>query len=131
MSTFKQSTASSPQFWPRGEDKTGWLATDHSRNGRDVSFDAVNNNKGFSSVSVQNVHAMGRLPHMMDGTADSQRRSAKSMLSAAGKALSPQLMQGSVSPPLPAYVPYRQEARGILVESDDVFRPRVTKEENL
>ena len=46
-------------------------------------------NKGYSSVSVQNVHATVRLPPALDGSADSVQRSAVSLLNAAGKNGSP------------------------------------------
>ncbi|EXJ94358.1 hypothetical protein A1O1_02752 [Capronia coronata CBS 617.96] len=81
MLTFKQSSASSTPLWLRGDDRVGWFASEPSQE--------AGINKGYTSVSVQNVHAIGRLPHMLDGTTDSQRRSAKLMLSAAGKRRSP------------------------------------------
>ena len=46
-------------------------------------------NKGYSSVSVQNVHATVRLPPALDGSADAVQRSAVSLLNAAGKNGSP------------------------------------------
>lgn len=73
---------------------------------------------------------MGRLPHMLDGTSESQRRSAKSMLSAAGKSISPQPTQGLVAAPEAFYGPFHRQARGITIESDDVFRPRLPQEED-
>ena len=84
--------------------------------------------KGFSSVSVQNVHAMGRLPHV-DGPSDGQRLSALSMLAAARKAVSPQPAPRSVPSSESFYGPYKGKGRGVSVVGDDVFRPRMTQEE--
>ena len=66
---------------------------------------------------------------MLDGTSDNQRRSAKSMLSAAGKGFSPQIMLPQSGVPDVFYGPFRREIRGLTVESDDVFRPRIPTEE--
>lgn len=49
-------------------------------------------NKGYSSVSVQNINAVGRLPQNLDGTADA-RLIAQSHLAAAGKAKSPRFLR--------------------------------------
>ena len=54
----------------------------------DLAADQLSN-KGYSSVSVQNVHATVRLPPALDGSADPVRRSAVSLLNAAGKDRSP------------------------------------------
>jgi len=48
--------------------------------------------KGYSSVSIQNVHAVGRLPHNFDGSVDA-RQSAQVQLAAAEKARSPRLLR--------------------------------------
>ena len=86
--------------------------------------------KGFSSVSVQNVHAMGRLPHV-DGPSDGQRLSALSMLSAASKAASPQATPRSVPSSESFYGPCPREARGATNMSDDVFRPQLPQREDM
>jgi len=125
---FKQVAACSSHVRSRGEDKARLSANEHSKNGLEISHEAVNT-KGFSSVSVQNVHAMGRLPHMLDGTTDSQRRSAKSMLWAAGKGKNPRIMDTQGGAPDGFYRPSRREVRGPTVDSDDVFRPRIAGEE--
>ena len=129
LSALKLSSASSPPIWSRGDDKAGWLANEHSRNGRLTGSEALNS-KGFSSVSVQNVNAIARLPHV-DGTSDGQRVSAKSILSAAGKAASPQLPPGPTPSAEGFYGPYRRETRGITVTSDDIFHTRGSKEEEM
>lgn len=120
MSTFKQSSASSTPLWLRGDDRAAWFAGEHSQEA------AVN--KGFSSVSVQNVHAIGRLPHMLDGTTDSQRRSAMWMLSAAGKGRSPQRGHSATSAS-EAFGPTRRAGRGLGVESEDGVPRHFLKEE--
>lgn len=71
---------------------------------------------------------MGRLPHTMDGTTEYQRRSAISMLSAAGKVRSPQLAHGPGVVPDPFDGPDRRNMVGMTTETDDVFRPRVTQQ---
>ncbi|OAP57320.1 hypothetical protein AYL99_08058 [Fonsecaea erecta] len=119
LSMLKQSSASSPSIWLRGEDRNGWASNEHSRNGRVTGSEALNNNKGFSSVSIQNVHAMGRLPHLFDGASDNQRLSAKSMLSAASKTAIPYLPPGAVTSSQGFYESYPGEARGMTVESED------------
>ncbi len=83
--------------------------------------------KGFSSVSVQNVHAMGRLPHV-DGPSDGQRLSALSMLAAAGRTTNPEPTPRSIPSSESLYGPY---GRGVSVMSDDVFRPFIPQEENM
>ena len=83
--------------------------------------------KGFSSVSVQNVHAMGRLPHV-DGPSDGQRLSALSMLAAAGKTASPQPTPCTVPSSESLYGPY---GNGATVMCDDVFRPFVPQGEKM
>lgn len=49
-------------------------------------------NKGYSSVSVQNVNAVGRLPQNFDGAVDA-RQMAQAHLAAAEKTKSPQLFK--------------------------------------
>lgn len=49
-------------------------------------------NKGYSSVSVQNINAVGRLPQNLDGTVDA-RQIAQAHLAAADKAKSPRLFK--------------------------------------
>lgn len=49
-------------------------------------------NKGYSSVSVQNVNAIGRLPQNFDGAVDA-RQMAQAHLAAAEKAKSPRLFK--------------------------------------
>ncbi|KIW82209.1 hypothetical protein Z517_05236 [Fonsecaea pedrosoi CBS 271.37] len=128
LSVLKQSSASSPSIWLRGEDRSGWISNEHLRNGRVTGSEALNN-KGFSSISIQNVHAMGRLPHLLDGTSDGQRLSAKSMLSAASKAAPPYLMPTAVPPPEAFYESYLREARAINVGHEDTFLARVPRKE--
>lgn len=50
------------------------------------------NNKGYSSVSVQNINVVGHLPQNLDGTADA-RQIAQAQLAAAEKARSPRLLR--------------------------------------
>lgn len=50
------------------------------------------NHKGYSSVGIQNVHAVGRLPHNLDGSIDTQQ-SAQARLNNAKKAKSPRLLR--------------------------------------
>lgn len=90
MLSGKQPFTSGSNIWNHGDDKVEWPSQHQiSRDWESVQDAHVN--KGYSSVSVQNVHAMGHLPHMLDGTTDGQKFSAKSMLSAAGKVRSPTL----------------------------------------
>jgi hypothetical protein len=79
-SALKLSSASSPPIWLR-DDKT---LSEHSRNVRLTGSETLAG-KCYSSVATQNVHVIGRLPHL-DGANDSQRVSALSLLS---KAASP------------------------------------------
>ncbi|KAJ9613423.1 hypothetical protein H2200_003365 [Cladophialophora chaetospira] len=118
--SLKLSSASSPPMWPRADDKSSWFANEHSRNGRMTGSEAMSS-KGFSSasVSVQNVHAMGRLPPV-DGPSDGQRPSALSMLAAASNTASPLPTPRSIASSEAFSVPY---GNGVLVVSDDVFRP--------
>jgi hypothetical protein len=127
---YKQPTASSPQVWSGGSDWAGWSTGEHLKTGQDLPTDAVST-KSFSSVSVQNVHAMGRLPHMLDGTSDSQRRSAKSMLSAAGKTRNPPLASGPVPTSTVLYQPHSRHPVGRGMESDDVFQPQFVRQEGM
>ena len=131
LSTLKLSSASSPPMWSRGDDKGGFSANEHSRNGRLAGSEALGS-KGFSSVSIQNVHAMGRLPHV-DGPSDGQRPSALAMLSAASKAASPQPTPAPVSAPFSEsfYGPYPRESRAITGLSDDVFRCGMSNEQDM
>lgn len=84
-------------------------------------------NKGFSSVSVQNVHAIGRLPHMLDGTTDSQRRSAKLILSAAGQGRSPQRGHSATTASDAFSGLSRLAGRGPAAESEDGVQSRTIK----
>ncbi|KEF53037.1 uncharacterized protein A1O9_10945, partial [Exophiala aquamarina CBS 119918] len=88
MCSLNQPLASGSNIWTQGDNKSNWPSQDRLMKDWECGQDA-NLNKGYSSVSVQNVHAMGHLPHMLDGTTDSQKFSAKSLLSAAGKVRSP------------------------------------------
>ena len=58
-----------------GDNKVNWTSQDQITKDWEFVQDAQLN-KGYSSVSVQNVHAMGHLPHMLDGTTDGQKFSA-------------------------------------------------------
>jgi hypothetical protein len=120
LSDLKLSSASSPPLWPR-DDRNGWLSYERARNSRLAGSKALNS-KGFSSVSVQNVHAIARLPHV-DGTSDGQRPSAMSMLSAASKVSSPQTTSQSLHSVGSFGGPYPREAPGSSSGTDDVFRP--------
>jgi hypothetical protein len=82
----------------------------------------AHSSKGFSSVSVQKFHAMGRLPHV-DGPSEGQRVSAVSMLAAASKAVSPQPTPRSDPSSESFYGSYGHEDRGVSVVNDDVFQP--------
>ncbi|OAL28825.1 hypothetical protein AYO22_02690 [Fonsecaea multimorphosa] len=126
----KQSSASSPSIWLRGEDRSGWVSTEHLRNGRVTGSEALNN-KGFSSVSIQNVHAMGRLPHSLDGANDGHKLSAKSLLSAASKTATPYLTPGAIPTSEGFYESYPRGARGIAMESEDGFLGRMAKKEEM
>lgn len=59
-----------------------------------ISLDPMGN-KGYSSVSVQNVHATIHLPPTLDGAGDGRRRNAKSMLTSASKIRSPRVVHRS------------------------------------
>ncbi len=59
-----------------------------------ISVDRMSN-KGYSSVSVQNVHATIHLPPALDGAGDGRRRNAKSMLISASKTGSPRVVHRS------------------------------------
>jgi hypothetical protein len=107
-------------MWLRGDDRAGWFANEPLRSGR-MAGSEVLNSKGFSSVSVQNVHAMGRLPHV-DGPSDGQRLTALSMLSAASKAAIPQPMPGSGPSSESLYAAYSRETYGSTLAANNVFR---------
>lgn len=97
--------------------------SEHSRNGVEVPYDAVNI-KGHSSVSVQNVHAMamGRLPHMLDGATDNQRRTAAWALSATGGVRSPQPAQDlTVTANAPQGGPRNGEIDGVTLGNAGVY----------
>ncbi|EXJ74930.1 uncharacterized protein A1O5_01626 [Cladophialophora psammophila CBS 110553] len=131
VSILKQSSASSPSMWLRGEDRAGWVSNEHLRNGRMTGSEALSS-KGVSSVSIQNIHAMGRLPHLLDGTSEGQRLSAKSMLSAASKAASPRLTPRPVLlSPEGFYESYLHESRGVPMEGNDGFLAQVPKKEEM
>ncbi|KIV93852.1 hypothetical protein PV10_05036 [Exophiala mesophila] len=88
----KQTSALGSPTWTQwAHSSSPWVTEGNSWQDGESSLDA-HANKGYSSVAVQNVHALGRLPHMMDGTWDGQRRSAKTLLTAAGKLRSPTLV---------------------------------------
>lgn len=72
---------------------------------------------------------MGRLPHMLDGATDNQRRTAASMLSAAGRGRSPQIMHGVTAGANVHYGgPQDGEIGGVILENDDMFRPSIVKQ---
>ena len=52
-------------------------------------------NKGYSSVTVQNVHATFHLPPTLHGAGDGRRRNAISMLTSASKIRSPRVVHRS------------------------------------
>ncbi|KAJ9501501.1 hypothetical protein H2202_003295 [Exophiala xenobiotica] len=127
LSTWGQPTPTSPQRLSR--DKAGWSASEQSKLGLETAYDTAIA-KGYSSVSVQNVHAMGRLPHMLDGATDNQRRSAMSLLSAAGKVRSPPLVRSPAAPATRFYGGSQdREIGGVTLEGDDIFRPQSAKQE--
>ena len=65
---------------------------------------------------------MGRLPHMLDGTTDGQRPSAKKLLSVAGKIRSPPLIHRP-SPTRGVWLgPHAREVLNNAAGGDDVFR---------
>jgi len=95
----------------RAEQSAGAITTDSTDS--DGAVDQLSN-KGYSSVSVQNVHATVRLPPALDGSADTVQRSAVSLLNAAGKNGSPRarIMQRSTPNGRAWYGPhYRQVER--------------------
>ncbi|KIV87231.1 hypothetical protein PV11_02789 [Exophiala sideris] len=126
--TFGQPPALPPNVMSRADNKAGWSMSEHSRNGVEVPYDAANI-KGHSSVSVQNVHAMGRLPHMLDGATDNQRRTAAWALSAAGGVRSPQLAHGmSATANTHHGGPRDGEIGGVTLQNGDVYRPPLVKQ---
>jgi hypothetical protein len=121
MIVSNQFSTSSGHMSTRLEDRGSWQAGEKAPVGNEFAPDS-HDNKGFSSVLVQNVHALARLPHMMDGTSDAQRRSAKSMLAAV---TSPRLMLRPSPTSGAWYGPHSREVRGRVHENnDDVFRPQ-------
>ncbi|KAI1610729.1 hypothetical protein EDD36DRAFT_420762 [Exophiala viscosa] len=127
LSTFGQPLALPPNVMSRVDNRPGWSMSEHSRNGVEVPYDAANI-KGHSSVSVQNVHAMGRLPHMLDGATDHQRRTAAWALSAAGGVRSPQPAQASTaSASIQHGGPRDGEIGGVTLGNDGVYRPPIVK----
>jgi len=128
LSTCGQPLALPPNVISRVDNKAGWSMREHSRNGVEVPYDAANI-KGNSSVSVQNVHAMGRLPHMLDGATDNQRRTAAWALSAAGGVRSPQLAQGSTATANTQHGGPRDGGIGeVNLGHDDVYRPPIVNQ---
>lgn len=76
---------------------------------------------------------MGRLPHV-DGPSDGQRLSAKSMLSAASKAVTPHLPASSVPASESFYGPgpvVRAGPAGFTFGNDDVFRTGMSRGEDM
>jgi hypothetical protein len=128
-STLKLSSTSSPPMRLRGDDSVSCLANEHMRSSRVAGSEALSS-KGFSSVSVQNVHVMGRLPHV-DGPSDGQRPSALSMLSVAGKANIPRAMPQSVPSSDIFYGSCHQGVRGGRILGDDVFRPPMLRKDEM
>ncbi|KIW99980.1 uncharacterized protein Z518_10908 [Rhinocladiella mackenziei CBS 650.93] len=92
-SAFKDSTASSVPIWTRGDGGDGCLASEHSRTGRELSQEAVND-KGFSSA------------------VDSQRHSIESIFSAVGKGRNLQPAPKPVGPRGRINVPQLQKVGG-------------------
>ena len=95
----------------RAEQSASAITTDLTDS--DLAVDQLSN-KGYSSVSVQNVHATVRLPPALDGSADPVQRSAVSLLNAAGKNGSPRarILQRSTPNGRAWYGPhYRQVER--------------------
>lgn len=87
----KQSFGPNSNIWDQASVQADWPTQDQTMKDWETFQDAQVN-KGYSSVSVQNVHAMAHLPPLLDGTTDGQKFSAKSLLSAAGKIRSPTLI---------------------------------------
>ncbi|KAK6381458.1 uncharacterized protein PV06_05012 [Exophiala oligosperma] len=110
-------------------DKVGWSTSEYPKTGRESQYDATNI-KGYSSVSVQNVHAMGRLPNMVDGATDMQQRSAMSMLS---KVRSPELGRIPTGPRNGYHHNPRGQniGGGVMLPAHEVFRHPTTKYEKM
>lgn len=66
-------------------------------------------NKGYSSVSIQNVHALAHLPQNLDGS-NEDKRGAKALLGLAQKAKSPRLLQRSGMNGNAWFGPFRRDA---------------------
>lgn len=66
------------------------LATNTDENRSDPDVDL--SNKGYSSVSVQNINATVRLPPSFDGTTENKTRNAREVLVAANKSRSPRVL---------------------------------------
>lgn len=88
----KQIRSPNSQKWMSEQAGGTWRPDNQLQQGQEPGFDSQHVNKGYSSVAIQNVHALGRLPHMLDGTTDGQQRSAKTLLAAATKVRSPMLV---------------------------------------
>lgn len=80
----RQKVASAPQVEP----------TQNIDENKMSSLDDLSN-KGLSSVSIQDIHATVRLPPSFDGTTETGRRDAKSVLTATNKNRSPRVLHRS------------------------------------
>lgn len=82
------------------------------------------NTKGYSSVSVQNVHALGRLPQNLDGSNEAHRI-AKYNMAQVNKAKSPRLVHRNTAGGDYWYGPFcRQAIERALAEDDSVARAK-------
>ncbi|KIW11910.1 hypothetical protein PV08_09183 [Exophiala spinifera] len=112
-------------------DKAGWSASEFPKTARESPYDATNI-KGYSSVSVQNIHAMVRLPNTVGESTDMQRRSAVSLLSAAGKARSPESGRIPTGPRNRFHNnPQGRNGGGVMLPAENIFRPQAAKHENM
>lgn len=117
----KQPLTSGSNIWAQGDDNVDW-PSQHQTTKDWESVQDGHLNKGYSSVSVQNVHAMGHLPHMLDGTIDGQKSSAKSLLSAAGKVRSPTLIHRPSPTGGAWFGPHSRQVQGHASEGDGSFQ---------
>ena len=68
------------------------------RNMSGVDFRDSMNNKGYSSVAVQNVHAMPNLPNNLDGAIDAaQRKLQQTVINSSSKVKSPRTIHHTKS----------------------------------
>lgn len=122
----KPPLSSGSNIWARGDDKVD-CPSQHSATKDWESAQDGHVNKGYSSVSVQNVHAMGHLPHMLDGTTDGQKSSAKLLLSAAGKVRSPTLIHRPSPTGGAWFGPHSRQVQGHTSEDEGIFRSAAYK----